>query len=292
MKNSIVTEGTQALMKKQCEDVRCIDKVALGVMERLKVELSIPVYFVTHLDVFNFELDESYCLYVVGNEVHQNFDRKFLEDKNCKAIIKPYPYIPDYSPVTVQSCEIDGKYFIKTGNEDERILNFPLGHSVSFKEKNLEKSIQLGFCGQASGIRSQITNCVSWRDITTIETYQGFGIDRGSEKYSEFMAKCNVALVPMGHSPETYRLFEAALAGCALFGTPLPFTEYYSECPTSSIPWQYFNEHNSDLILSFFATSVLKNQKRLQHESKLWARKWTDVDFLAKKAINHINLHG
>lgn len=294
MKGFTATEGTPALMKKPCKEVRCIDAVAASIVADLKSNLKIPIHFVSHLDVYDFELDEPYCMYVLGNEVHNSFDRKFEEDKNCRAIIKPYPYIPNYSPVSVAAKKVDcgkTKYTIEVGKEDPRILNLPLGHSTSFLSKNEEKNIPIGFYGQTSGIRQQIVSCFDPRFLSS-KVYNGFGIDKGSEDYSEFLAKCHVALVPTGHSPETYRLYEAALAGCALFGTPLPETEYYNECPIVSIPWQYFQGANFLFLMELVANEIFKDLENCKKEAASWARKWTNSDFLAKKAFDHIKTFG
>ena len=281
-------------MKKQCEEVRCIDKVVLDVTETLKQKLKIPIHVVSHVDVFDFESNEPYCLYVIGNEVHNNFDRKFIEDKNCKAIIKPYPYIPNYSPMTVKAKRLDDsktKFLIDVGQEDPRVLNLPLGPSTAFNKKIIEKDVNFGFYGQLSGIRSFIIESFR-KDFLSSTTYGGFGIDRGSEEYSSFVSRCKVSLVPTGHSPETYRLYEAALAGSALFGTPLPNTEYYRECPIVSIPWQYFQCANEYWLIDIFIKEIWTDLQKSQQDALSWAQKWTDTNFLAEKVINHINTYG
>jgi hypothetical protein len=276
-------------MKKRYEKLitTSIDVVANSVNEELKNTVKIPIFMISHKDVEEFEHDEPYCLYILGNEEHKSFDFKF-SDKNCRTIIKPYPHIKNYSPSFVLNYQLDdiGRYFIETDREDERVLNLPLGPTVNFSHENVEKNINFGFFGQSSGIRSQVVGMFP-KNLLTNNIYSGFGINRSGSEYSEFLSRCEISLCPTGHSPETYRLYESAAAGCALIGTALPKTEYYFECPIFSLPWQAFTEQNKENIFEILE-KILKNKEFFQNQSKKWAEKWTNPKFLSEISKKHI----
>jgi hypothetical protein len=116
--------------------------------------------------------------------------------------------------------------------------------------------------------------------------YEKFGISREGNEYSAFLNKCDISFCPTGQSPETYRLYESALSKCVLFGTPLPYTEYYKECPIISIPWQEFNTKNTQKIL-YILENILSD-KNLQLEAYAWATKWLDINFLYASIVRHL----
>jgi hypothetical protein len=269
--------------------VGCIDSLCFDTFESISASVDVPIWLVSHDDVDKIRFSKPYGLWILGNEQHRSFDFKFSIDSNCKFIIKPYPYIENYSPVkqpyviesnlsTVLSCQ-----YVKPSIEDPRVLNLPLGCSKNFRYRPLEKSIDIGFYGQISGIRSYM---LPWIENLNVVCYKGFGINRSGEEYSEFISKCKIAFCPSGQSPETYRLFEAAKSGCAIISNCLPNVEYYRECPALIIPWECFNESNSDMINKNIY-HMLDNIDAHQQEMKLWIEKWTSPDFISNKVIMH-----
>jgi len=263
-----------------------INTISLILKEKFK-EFKIPFYHVSHADVENFISDKPYVLWILGNEEHKNFDFKF-KDENCKAIIKPYPYIKDYNPVTPPYFYDDNtkKVFIKVEKEDERVLNIPLGQTKNFiLQKEVQRDIPVGFYGQRSGIRNAILP-----QIPFIKgfTYEKFGISREANEYINFLSRCDVSFCPTGQSPETYRLYESALMKCALLGTSLPYTEYYKDCPIYTLPWQEFNSKNKELIFNI-VEFILVNKDKLQLEAYKWSSKWTDTNFICHLILSHLN---
>lgn len=277
-------------MKKQYENLEFIDRNVHKIIEKIQDVVHLKVIRIQHIEVKNFEYNEPYCLYIIGNETHENFDFKFL-DKNCKCIIKPYPYIENYSPLNVSCYKKldDSRFVIRTSPEDPRVLNLPLGPSIKFEKLDLEKNINFGFFGQTSGIRVEALN--NMKHITT-KTYKGFGMNLDAEDYSRFLSSCKVAFCPTGHSPETYRFYEAAIAGCAIFSTSLPDTEYYNECPAVTLPWQIIVQKNNEEFLRDFCEKILKNYSEIQRMTQLWSDKWNNVNFLTDLTIAHIKKCG
>jgi hypothetical protein len=53
----------------------------------------------------------------------------------------------------------------------------------------------------------------------------------GPDEYWARLAAAKVCLVPRGDTLETYRLFEAARAGCVVVGERLPSTWFYDRAP-------------------------------------------------------------
>jgi hypothetical protein len=251
--------------------------------------VGIPIWIISHSDVDKISFSKPYGLWILGNEWHRSFDFKFSIDANCKFIIKPYPYIENYSPIHQPYDEgrilpiESNRQYVKTSIEDHRVINIPLGLNRNFRNRQLKKTIDIGFYGQISGIRSAM---LPWIKGLNVVLYNGFGFARSDEEYSEFISKCKIAFCPSGQSPETYRLFEAAKSECAVISNCLPDTEYYRECPALTVPWECFNESNSDIINKKIC-HMLDNIDELQKEMKLWVEKWTSPEFISNKVIMH-----
>lgn len=269
--------------------VECIDQIFFSVIDEVSSACSVPIWLISHNDVDRFTSDYPYGLWIAGNENHQSFDEKFKQDPNCLFIVKPYPYIKNYSPIG-QTYRFDkdlGKYFVETSKEDPRVLNIPLGPTHKFKQKqanHLNREIDLGFMGQTSGIRQTM---ISNLPRLVGQTYSGFGIRRSSDIYSDFLSRCKVSFCPSGHSPETYRLFESSIAGCAVLGNPLPDTEYYIECPAVTIPWQSITSENRESIDQIVEYTI-ENFDKLSSEMKSWALKWTSPKHISEIVKSHI----
>ncbi len=270
--------------------VNCIDSLCLDTFEIISANVDIPIWLVSHSDVDKISFSKPYGLWILGNEWHRSFDFKFSIDPNCKFIIKPYPHIENYSPMqqpySMGSNLVNGssRQYVKTTIEDPRIVNLPLGYSKNFRYRSLEKSIDIGFYGQTSGIRSSM---IPWIKGLSGVLYKGFGIARPGEEYSDFISRCKIAFCPSGQSPETYRLFEAAKSGCAVISNSLPDVEYYRECPALTIPWECFDKSNSEIINKNIS-HMLANIDAYQQEMKLWVEKWTSPAFISDKVIRHI----
>lgn len=262
-----------------------INTISLSLKERF-LDFKIPFYHISHADVEKFESSSPYVLWVLGNEEHKSFDYKF-NDKNCLAIVKPYPFIRNYNPVN-QPYMLDPatqRIFVAVDREDPRVLNIPLGHSRNFTKKYSEKrDVKIGFYGQISGIRSAILTSVPGLESFV---YEKFGITRSGEEYCNFLSRSLLSFCPTGQSPETYRLYESALSGCGIIGNPLPFTDYYRECPMISIPWQEFNHANLDKIGEIIEY-MISNHASISSESIKWAQKWSNPDHIQSMIVGHI----
>jgi hypothetical protein len=268
--------------------VECINQIFFSVIDEVSSACPVPIWLISHNDVDRFTSDYPYGLWIAGNENHQSFDEKFKQDPNCLFIVKPYPYIKNYSPIG-QSYRFDkdlGKYFVETCKEDPRVLNIPLGPTKKFKNQTNGncRNIDLGFIGQVSGIRQMM---ISNLPRLEAQTYRGFGIHRDVSSYSDFLSRCKASFCPAGHSPETYRLFESSISGCAVFGNPLPDTEYYLECPAVTIPWQLITPENKESIERVVQYTI-ENFDILSAEMKSWAMKWTSPERIYKIVKNHI----
>lgn len=69
-------------------------------------------------------------------------------------------------------------------------------------------------------------------DEAYIRFTRTFGDGLSREKYAEKLYDARIALCPKGfHSPETFRHYEAARAGCVIVSQPLPDTVLYRDAP-------------------------------------------------------------
>ena len=65
-----------------------------------------------------------------------------------------------------------------------------------------------------------------------VKSTQGFGDKgEGTDAYARLLLDSKVVLAPRGTSRETYRHFEAAMAGCVVVTEPLPDLWYYASAP-------------------------------------------------------------
>ena len=253
--------------------------------------LDLPVYEIHYcpereftgnhwFDITKHIKDDAFGLMICGNENHESVDH-YLSDKRVKVIFKNYPLI---SNVTDEGTfgQTYGTFIDSTGREkfivekeSENIITLPLGYCNDFNPvptNNLR--VPGGFIGQYTQFRND--------KITAIQQsfepgqcpyewgfYKGFGpfvqkdFDGAGEKfnhslkppeYSDFMSRCETIFAFHGQSPETYRLFEAAMAGCIVVHDILPDVWYYKDLPY--IPCEhknfnrvqeYINTHKADL---------------------------------------------
>jgi len=205
------------------------------------------------LDLHGFDA----CVVMVcGNENHESVDH-YLEDPTVKMVIKNYPRMINVS----NEPEISQEYATKINqkghrkfiieNEKENIFTIPLGTCNNFNPipSNRDR-LKGGFIGQWTQIRQDkfenIRNNFPNGDCPyDFAFYNGFGPfvqienlqksdNSGSlrtDVYSNFMSNSEIAFIPNGQSPETYRLFEAASAGCIVVHDVLPDVWYYESLP-------------------------------------------------------------
>lgn len=97
----------------------------------------------------------------------------------------------------------------------------------------------------------------------------GFLKGLSSEEYYELLKQSKIAFCPRGFSsPETFRHYEAASAGCVVISECLPKTELYSSCGFVQIKsWQEgINK----------AREILSSSKKLESHSKQSSDWWND----------------
>jgi hypothetical protein len=225
--------------------------------------LNLPVYQVNYKDEKEFGQtinckDDAFILMICGNENHRSVGH-YLEDSRVKMIIKNYPRMINQSedPETSQeyTTKINQKGHQKFIIEDEpkNMLTIPLGICNNFNPVSSKLNrTSGGFIGQWTQFRQQKFENIRNGFINASEDcpydfafYNGFGPfvqrntdsvkeNKGSlrtEVYSNFMSNADIAFIPSGQSPETYRLFEAAAAGCIIVHDVLPDIWYYDSLP-------------------------------------------------------------
>ena len=206
-------------------------------------------------------------------------------------IIKNYPRLINVAANPIISQEYKTSWNASTGHqkfivekEQENIFTIPLGTCNNYNPiPNKLNRNPGGFIGQWTQFRQQkIENIISSFDQGqcpyTWAFYNGFGpfVQKGpdethnqntsldSEKYSSFMSGCEISFIPGGQSAETYRLFEAALAGCIAVHDILPDIWYYDDLPYIPLPV----EDESFLNIKEYIDDNKENIKALT--SKWW----------------------
>ena len=270
------------------------------------------IYRISHLDA-DIELvtemtskSDSYILFIKGNENHECFDNLY-EDPKLLSIIKNYPALVNHGKKvdgeqSYAAPLINGVPRYETITEDERTINIPLGYCNGFKPfPRRSRAINRFFCGQTT------TNRVKWIDfINNIDKfgdddiygfYKGFaGIEKQRENalnrndYAITLGNSDIALCPAGHSPETFRLAEAALSGCAIIHEVLPNTEYYSEMPGIVITYGIWQKSDEEVIewLRPKMKIIYENIIELSNQSMLWYNKWVEESSCSKRILNHL----
>ena len=252
---------------------------------------------------------DAFVLMVCGNENHLSVDH-YLEDKRVKAIVKNYPRLKNVSKDpeiaqefnTVTYVETDGRTMFVVEKEQENIITIPLGVCNNFNPVvNCSKTNPGGFIGQYTTFRHEkidrINNSFSGSCPYIWGFYRGFGpfvqaeIDQDKENfslttadYSDFLSNSEVCFAPSGQSPETYRLFEAAMAGCVLVHDVLPEVWYYD-----SLPHVPLNTSNFQALHEY----IQQNKKTLQNRTALWWRDYVSpiaVGTYVAKSLKEINL--
>jgi len=228
-----------------------------------------PVYQIHYEDSLDsIESKNKFVLMITGNENHKNLDH-FYQDSRVLAVVKNYPYIKNEAPPDRPDIEWsysysedkNGRICFETSPEDPRTINIPLGYCNGYSPRYLvQKPLPGGFLGQWSENRQKYISAIdsffenaSTKNPFQFGFYKGFGpFVQGEEsltidEYSSYMSRCQIAFCFTGQSPETFRLLEAAKAGCLLVSTPLPDTWYYRDLPAFVSP-SFTNEEMAQII--------------------------------------------
>ena len=210
-----------------------------------KNNLKLPVYEILPDESISCIPEEKFVLMIVGNENHLNLDH-FYEDSRVAAIVKNYPCMLNHHPEKGQAYQVivdsNNKMWFKTEKEDDRTLNIPMGPWDDFTHYVLPQREYIGgFTGQWTKIREDCVlkiNKIFGKEKFKFKFYKGFGPFIQGKKslnqldYSYELSNFEISFCFGGQSPETYRLFESAITGCAIISTPLPYTWYYKDIPT------------------------------------------------------------
>lgn len=226
--------------------------------------LNLPVYQVNFEDEDNLTSSNTpsspHIVMICGNENHNSVNH-YLDNPYTKMVIKNYPRIinvskePDVSQTYKTFVNKDNQLKFVVEKEPENTFTIPLGPCNNYNPiPNKPNRDPGGFIGQWTQLRQ--TKLESIRSCFPPDTcpydfafYKGFGpfvqqrlpknkeASLTTEVYSNFMSNSELAIIPSGQSPETYRLFEAALAGCIAVHDILPDIWYYDNLPY--LPLQY-----------------------------------------------------
>ena len=265
--------------------------------------LRLPVYQIDYTPESDYKnlvpnSVKEYILMICGNENHESVDF-YLNDPRVKMIVKNYPRMINCAADVPGAYEYNVKRDTTTGRqrfvierEKENILTIPLGSCNNYNPLlNYNKNSPGGFVGQWTQFRQEkvekIINSFG-SDICPYDWafYKGFGpfvqSDTSSDwsssldtqTYSNFMSKSEVAFVLSGQSPETYRLFEAAMAGCIIVHDNLPDIWYYKELPYVPLqPESFIAVHDY----------IQANKKDLKSHTASWYQRFASPVAVGKK---------
>ena len=266
--------------------------------------LKLPVIQINFGDELPKEPSGKFILMVTGNEMHKSADY-YYQDSRVFCIVKNYPHIENTSTdpksVTFEMTTIENAPVFETVPEDVRTLNIPLGLTNKFPIYCLpEKKYKSGFIGQWTKIREQyLERIASFLDYTNSDAsqfqfalYTGFGPfvqnnpDDGSletEVYAANLASYETSLCISGQSPETFRLYESAAAGCCIISTPLPNVWYYKNLPALYIlPEMKFEDKLFSLL------DDQKTLKSYQTATQAWYHQYASPPAVGKKIAEHL----
>ena len=258
-----------------------------------KYGLDIPVYQIDRKKNIKNIKDEKYILMLTGNEDHESLDYLY-ENEKIVAIIKNYPHMINQGSEDSRVYTFDFKrQRLVCEKEDSRTLNIPLGHTNGYQIYAFEKrKIKGGFLGQATLLRRQLIDKI--HDIYPdfkFGLYEGFGPfvqgrNGGSlniKDYAYNLSNMLVSLCLNGQSPETFRLFESAMAGCIMLSTPLPDTWYYEDSPIITLHhWD-----DTETLKSKFE-HALCNSEIFVESSRNWYNEKVSPQSVGKKIMEHI----
>jgi hypothetical protein len=93
-----------------------------------------------------------------------------------------------------------------------------------------------------------------------------------AESYSELLGQTRVCLVPRGHSPETFRFFEALRAGCVIVCESLPDHWFYRDAPVITVrTWDELSRRLRPLLADRVALEDLHHRTL-----RLWERRCSE----------------
>ena len=245
--------------------------------------LNLPVYQINFCNKNKYKglgdiKCDAFVLMICGNENHESVEH-YLSDSRVKMIVKNYPRMLNITDGN-ETGQTYGTFLDQNGREkfivekeSDNIITIPLGYCNDFNPvPTFNHREPGGFIGQWTQFRNDKIKAIDKAfDDSPYDWvfYRGFGpfvqsdVDSDNKKfsyslkpkiYSNFMSRIESAFVFSGQSPETYRLFEAAMAGCIIVHDILPDTWYYNDLPyvpcnfdNFKSVYDYIETHKHDL---------------------------------------------
>ncbi|MDB4352883.1 glycosyltransferase family 47 protein, partial [Porticoccaceae bacterium] len=126
--------------------------------------------------------------------------------------------------------------------------------------------------------RNAVVNLETRGHASEVLWYEGWNNGNPMEDYSNVMANTRIALVPNGSaSYESFRFFEAAMAGCVIVSQQMPVTSMYNVAPTITVDNNWSNLPN-------VIDMILQNPEEMEYYSeagKAWYKYFCSPEGLA-----------
>jgi hypothetical protein len=189
-----------------------------------------------------------------------------------------------------------------------RIYSLPLGYFAkpNVREPEVERDIGFLFAGS---VEYPTVDTLRIRDImpppklasrrlmaaaarTYLKAHPGSGLLRltdgflgsvsNADDYWPLLRRAKIALCPRGGVPETYRFFEAAIAGCAIVSEALPRAWYYEGHPAIIVPnWRGLGCVLDELLQD--ENKLAEMARRSTHYWKTTIRECVVAEYIAQR---------
>jgi len=199
--------------------------------------------------------------------------------------IPPCVHDPSVSLIFKQYAPLAGGHY--------KIRPLPLGFSKGYRASGTipieNRKYSYGFAGHNHRGRRQFRSASCKLEETFpgrgyVKWTRGFATGLDIKQYSDLMDQCKIALCPEGQkSSETFRYFEALIAGCVIVTCRKPETWFYQDAPHITIDdWHDL----SDVVGS--TLSNLSEMQELSHRSIKWWQDFCSPKPLAQYMVREI----
>ena len=186
------------------------------------------------------------------------------QDDSYAHIFKQYAPMLDMKNPTSVRREWDGK-----------VSPLPLCSLQGFKPNLInihERKYDWSWMGQFDpytrvAFRNSVSDLQTKEHTCKILWYEGWNNGSSIEEYADVMSNTKIALVPNGSASfESFRFFEAAMAGCVIVSQQMPIVPMYNVAPTITVDNNWSN-------LPDVIDMILDNKEEMEyysHASKAW----------------------
>ena len=169
---------------------------------------------------------------------------------------------------------------------ESRVTPLPLCSLEGFDPQPInvnERAYDWSWMGQFDpytrvNFRNAVVNLETRGHASKVLWYEGWNNGNPMEDYSNVMANTRIALVPNGSaSYESFRFFEAAMAGCVIVSQQMPVTSMYNVAPTITVDNNWSNLPN-------VIDMILQNPEEMEYYSeagKAWYKYFCSPEGLA-----------